>query len=207
MSQGHGVLWNLATGKTELVRLDGHAMPVAALAWSGDGARLGSGGLDGAIRVWDVEGGVAPERHELEVGAVTDLVLSQDDGSVIAARSRGVFQSFGRWATRGDRPVRLVGHNGAVQALALSSNGRRLVRAGRDATVRVWDPATGALAITLVTTGGIWAAVDPSGGFDGGEALAGFHWRTREWPLMQEAVDPSRRRPGRLAEVWSGPAQ
>jgi WD40 repeat protein len=44
-------LWNLGT-RRELTTLRGHTATVGALAFSGDGHWLASGGWDGEIRLW-----------------------------------------------------------------------------------------------------------------------------------------------------------
>jgi WD40 repeat protein len=46
-------LWDVQE-KRELRRLEGHRAGVSALAFSPDGKRLVSGGLDGQVRIWDV---------------------------------------------------------------------------------------------------------------------------------------------------------
>jgi WD40 repeat protein len=48
----------------------------------------------------------------------------------------------------------LEGHTSIVTALAFSSDGRRLVSASKDGTVRVWDTATGQEVLTLQGPGG-----------------------------------------------------
>jgi len=53
----------------------------------------------------------------------------------------------------------LRGHDGAVSGLAFDTDGRWLVTAGEDRTVRVWDPRTGsALAAIRVDSRQSWVA-------------------------------------------------
>lgn len=48
-----GGVWNLSTG-ARTHTLEGHTDTVNLVAWSGDGAYLATGSLDGTIRVWEV---------------------------------------------------------------------------------------------------------------------------------------------------------
>jgi formylglycine-generating enzyme required for sulfatase activity len=49
--------------------------------------------------------------------------------------------------------VRLVGHEGAVQAVGVSPNAPFVVTGGADATIRIWQSVTGVLLQTLVSSG------------------------------------------------------
>jgi len=49
----HILVWDAKTGK-QLLRFEGHNGRVTSLAFSSDGARLGSSGEDGTARIWDL---------------------------------------------------------------------------------------------------------------------------------------------------------
>ena len=68
------------------------------------------------------------------------------------------------WNLDGDKPsARRGGHAGPVQQLAFSGDGRRLISAGGDRSVRLWDGKTGA-ADPLIARPGEWQyAADPLG--------------------------------------------
>src|SRR5262249_15953544 len=66
------------------------------------------------------------------------------------------------------------GHNIAVNEICFSKDGRKVISAGSDQTVRIWDGATGALQRTINVGSVVYAvAVSPdgnriaSGSFDG----------------------------------------
>ena len=103
------------------------------------------------------------------IGAVVALVASANVG--LAAQGPGSFRATGPYAV-GNNPKdatvadldgdgfddvlttviydnqvavsRADGHGGQVRSVRFSADGRKLVSAGCDATVRVWDVATGA---------------------------------------------------------------
>jgi WD40 repeat protein/tRNA A-37 threonylcarbamoyl transferase component Bud32 len=128
----------------------------------GPGDRLAAGSGYGLVTVWDAATGKIQHLAEMPkfAGPVTSLAYSPD-GSVLAIAtgeaeaptkakaipSSGLSQSPGEVqivdATTGKPRLSLVGHTAAVRALAFSKDGTRLVTAGDDGNVRVWDAATG----------------------------------------------------------------
>jgi WD40 repeat protein len=102
--------------------------PDGALAVAGDGGRVRIVTLDGRTREF-----AAGDRKPLEAVAVSA------EGLVAAAGISGVVHVFDR--NTGGLRASLAGHSGPVRALAFA--GGRLVSAGDDGTVRVWDARNG----------------------------------------------------------------
>jgi WD40 repeat protein len=81
----------------------------------------------------------------------------------------------------------LKDHIDAVYALAYTPDGKRLVSAGADRTVKVWNPATGERLYTMSEAlDGLNAlAVDPSGKF---VAAGGLDKTIRIWELGEKSA-------------------
>ena len=101
------------------------------------GRRLVSGGFDSAILVWDLERGTVAQvlrHHDSTVNAVQALA----DGCFASAGEDG---RIAIWCGGKPEPVTvLTGHTAPIAALAATRDGRTLVSAGWDRTVRVWRP-------------------------------------------------------------------
>ena len=81
--------------------------------------------------------------------------------------------------TRSGKQVRgFLGHTGIVWAVAPSPDGRLLLSASKDQTLRVWDPDRDEPLLSLFFAGDDWIAWTPEGYYaasPGGEKLMGWH--------------------------------
>jgi WD40 repeat protein len=120
----------------ELLRtLRAHRGPVTALAVSGSGSRLASGGLDGRILLWQESDGALTGIMAGHPGGVLTLAWLPDDGPLASAGMDGRIRV---WDWQGERE--LAGWEagpGLTRALAWA--GGRLLSAGDDKLVRAWD--------------------------------------------------------------------
>lgn len=106
--------------------LAGHSGAVLSVAWHPkDENILVSGATDGCIRLWDVR------RSASSLG-----VLDLEDSIGITG-----YDGHGTGARRRERGR---AHNGAVNGLTWTDDGRYLVSVGHDEKMRVWDMTTGA---------------------------------------------------------------
>lgn len=121
--------------------LKGHTGAVLAVAVSGDGRRIVTGGQDGTVRTWDAATGQPERTLAGHNRAVLGVALSADGQHIVSGSHDCSVKVWN--ALTGQLERTLSGHGGAVLGVAISRDGRRVVSGGTDWTVRVWNTATG----------------------------------------------------------------
>ncbi len=125
-------------GAAPRLELRGHDRSVSAIVYTPDGQRLISVGVDETIRVWDRARGEqlavfpGPAGGVWRAGVATDgrwLAVGRRDGTVLL---QGLAEGGRAHVLRGR-------HSGAIEFLAFSPDGARLLTASRDQTARLWS--------------------------------------------------------------------
>jgi magnesium-transporting ATPase (P-type)/WD40 repeat protein len=150
-----------------------HADRILSIAFSPDGERLASTGVDGTLKLWDARKGEAIATIPAAAAGDNPFVwLAFADGKrLVVKESAGVTL----WDLEAARPLRTFGKGEKIiYAVAVSPDGRRLAATGIDGGVMVWDLFTGEQLLSLRDGGPAFAvAFSPdgrllaAGGFDG----------------------------------------
>ena len=125
--------------------LSGHRAAVASVAFSADGRRLASGGLDNAIFVWDVASATALKELRGHAGQVRACRISDDGRTVASGSFDGTLKLWDvddYQETLAVKPSSLDGHADAVLAADFSPDETQIITAGLDRTAKLWDART-----------------------------------------------------------------
>jgi RNA polymerase sigma factor (sigma-70 family) len=131
-------LWDLGTRK-ERHPPQKLASPIYQIAFDRDGKSLLSRGAENHVRLWDVDGWREATPVDGPDWGVASLAHSPDGKQVAAVSLRSVWI----WEAATGKVVRkLDGHQETVTGAAFTADGKYVVSAARDGTVRVWDRAS-----------------------------------------------------------------
>jgi WD40 repeat protein len=153
-------VWDAHTGR-ELMVLPGRERGVTAVSVSSDDGLIAAANWDHTVSVWELETGRLVRRFDGHAGGAAGRGARRtgfrDSGTfaTFLPRNRIVSAAHGEllvWEARtGQRLRRIVGHEDGVTALAASLDGRWVVSAGADQTIRMWSADTGAELRTFYT--------------------------------------------------------
>lgn len=134
-------LWDLERGR--LVRhLTGHTYVVSDVAMTPDGRLAVSASWDCTLRAWDLEHGHSIDERPFHNRAISSLEVVP--GRRLAVSAADWSGDVCIWETAQGRKVEIFeGHSDLVFDLAVTPDGRRLVTASMDRTLRVWNLTTG----------------------------------------------------------------
>ena len=172
---GKVVVWEQILAKTGPVlnlvgRMSEHAGPVSAVTFDRTGRRLASGDLIGNVLVWDRRD-VSAQGDEKYRQSIQDAVKKIQQGVATqvsdhapSTRQIGVplhdadASSFRRYVSTGvadpEGGAIAKAHSDAVETIRFSGDGKSLLTASDDYTVKVWDLAAGNVRQTLKGHGG-----------------------------------------------------
>lgn len=127
-----------------------HSRRVYSVDVDRHGARLATTGEDRAAKVWDlatVDTDAAPRAVCKHPRRVLCGRFAPDSATLFTACEDRIARAWD--LATGRETKQFIGHEGPVNWLAVSADGRRLVTASSDATVRLWDAARGVPLFTF----------------------------------------------------------
>ncbi len=205
-SSGKVVVWNWQTGTVNQEFM--HRKAVTALALSSNGSLIAIGYADGDIHCWLV----AKKKKVFAIsghdGAVTSIRFSPN---ITAIASAGEDKTIKIWsAAQGTLDKEMSGHEQAINDLQYAPSGQQLLSCSTDKTSRFWDTVTGKEMVRLVSMRKGWAAVSPTGYFDGTldgqleDRLDAILWTVGKRAFNVDGFIEGYYRPALLGRIFAG---
>jgi WD40 repeat protein/class 3 adenylate cyclase len=149
-------IWDPETGGAISTSRVANESVVLGPSFSADGSLASATWpFEGMVRIIDTSSGRVVRAIEgIDVGA-SDTALSPDGDRIVMAYAQ--IPEAGVYDVRSGRLLfRLRGHNGSINTLSWSPDGRLIATGGGEAAVRIWNADTGALVTQLLGhTGGL----------------------------------------------------
>ncbi len=179
----------------------GEALGAPALALSIAGNQALVVGADGVTR-----------RVDLVTGKAAPAGRAGRKPSTAAVDAQGRHAALGDGEGRiaivdagtGEARRTIEGPKTPIEGLMFNPAGTRLVSAGGDGVLRVWDVESGKALVQLVSTQSGWSVIDLDGRFDGSEGgLADVRWRVDQAAVPLDQLAKRYFEPGLLAAYFS----
>ena len=143
---GDRLLTGSRAGAIRVWAVDGASAPVdlrglsgrpLSVAWSRAGDRVLIGSEDGMARVWRADGGT-PVVFGPHAGPVVGVAWSSDDDGVVTVAAHGTEVLL--WpGVNTDHPEVLLNHDAAIETVAFSPSGDRVVTVAEGGLARAWS--------------------------------------------------------------------
>ncbi|KAK4537760.1 hypothetical protein CDCA_CDCA14G3785 [Cyanidium caldarium] len=186
------VVWEWP-GEKYVLKQQGHAREMSALAYAPDGAVVATGGDDGRIKLWStVSGFCALTWDDVHTGAVTDLAFAAHTGLLCSASLDGTVRVIDLKRYRAFRrlqaPAADSGSSGLsypFTCVAVHDSGELVCAGARDPfVVCVWQVRTGKVLEVLSGHEGPITALSLGGAHGGLLASASWDGTVRLWNLF-----------------------
>ncbi len=135
--QGDIALWDVP-GHSRKLQLKGHRLHVTSLAFMPDSRALLSSSADKTVKRWNLVDG--PERGSFtELSRKAEYLRMSPDGTVLATSSTERLQRVLLQEIPSGAQIReLIGHENTLTDAAFSPDGRTIITASLDGSVRLW---------------------------------------------------------------------
>lgn len=135
------LLWDLTSGK-EVRTLKDHIDAVFSVAFSSDGKRLASGAQDRSVKVWDVASGQRLFTLSEPLDGITAIAFQPSGTQLAAGGYDKVIRTWVLTDKGGTLAQSMIAHEDTILQLTYSPDGKMLISASADRTIRFWDAET-----------------------------------------------------------------
>jgi WD40 repeat protein len=132
-------LWDVGTGEARGGPLLGHAAAVVSVAFSPSGEMLATGGDDAAVRRWRTSDGTPFDHPLVTLDRVRSLSFNQQGTVLAVGDNSGAIQLWNPDSRELVLEEPIQTGQGAIFGVCFMQDGRQLVAAGDDGTIRTWD--------------------------------------------------------------------
>jgi WD40 repeat protein len=130
-------LWDASTGRPSRP-FEPLRTGVVYFAAAPDGRTIATASIDGSVLLWETLTGKVRLRIQPTVKGVSDTLAFSPDSRTLAGSGPG--GTIRLWdAVTGQEMGKLTGHQGTVQALRFTTDGKRLISGSADTTAILWD--------------------------------------------------------------------
>lgn len=179
---GTVMTWDAATGAARR-ELTGHTGAVSDVKWSPDSRHIATASRDATVRLWDAATGKQEKVLTGHVGPVRAVAWSPD-GTLLASGGLDALPRIWNVVDGTTRQV-LRGHTGRIDALDWSPDGKKIASlSSTDATLKVWDAASGVKLYEIRGTSLEYADFSP----DGTEITGGVYRLWGRVPIWSTAM-------------------
>ncbi|BAZ13109.1 WD repeat-containing protein [Calothrix sp. NIES-4071] len=155
-------IWNLEIVDESVITY-AHSASINAVAIIPNSKQVISASSDSTLKIWNMETGEKNFTLFGHTDSVNGVAVTPDGKQVVSASSdntlqvwnlgaRKIFFDFIRNSKTPKKILTLTGHNNKVNAVAISSDGKILISASSDNTIKLWKLATGKELITRPIT-------------------------------------------------------
>jgi WD40 repeat protein/serine/threonine protein kinase len=138
-------IWEVASRRIVVGPL-AHSHETLSVAWEPNGHRLATGSIDETVKIWDANTGRETVALRGNYTSVTSVAWGPN-GQVASGSDDG---SARVWRSIHDQESSVLpGHAGRAHAASWSPDGKSLASGGDDGKVRIWDPQTRKVILTL----------------------------------------------------------